>query len=558
MSVSALAAGNEAEKISRARIEAFINEAHLNTKQTWAQYYENTKDNYPAEIASKIKEFTDLNPKLNLPSIKLKAAQNTNGQQVPVIEIYDNGKTHTLQIIGESGKWAKLDGISLRESDIENPENGLLRLQTANIFFRNEANAYFAKHNVLPNQKLENLKADFSRFKGFPRMTPYLWSSLSMSQRKEFIKQIVAVWKAADAVTAKRNKSGKSRKTSLLENYLKHFLMTDAFADENAGPNYDQTKAKTVKDLEDFLASDPQLLASFKSRVWTPELDRKLVEFEVAAEQKSNDALNVCINTDSGDPQLNNQIACEEFHRALLINERFIAPLRDSACESPSHYIGMYLSGESDAARAEKDNANKQEIHPERDLLCACDDNGSKRVKFHETCEGAQASVAVVPSQPAVPVTPAPVINDEAPNAGSYPAAAPKKSSSSIWPLAIGGAGLGLLIGLLFFNGGKKKSAQASTTNNTVPASCPANKVGTAPNCSCAPCVPPQQIYNFVTCQCTNLPAGIICPNNEAAPNGDVSKCSKCSDGSYKTTQACPASPAPANNTNNSAVPVSQ
>jgi len=242
MSTSALAAGREAEKINHEYVQAFINETQLNHKQTWSEFYQKTKASYPQEISNKIKEFADLNPDLLLPEVKLKAAQNSNGKQTSVLEVFDHGKTHTIQLIGETDKWAKIDGITLRESDIENPANGLIRLQTSNIYLKNEADDYFAKHNVLPDPKVQTLKADFSRFNGFPRVTPQLWSSLSKSQRKEFIKQIADVWSKAAAVNSLKT-SGKIKKTSLLENYLKHFLLADALADDLSGPSYDGTKA---------------------------------------------------------------------------------------------------------------------------------------------------------------------------------------------------------------------------------------------------------------------------------------------------------------------------
>jgi hypothetical protein len=92
----------------------------------------------------------------------------------------------------------------------------------------------------------------------------------------------------------------------------------------------------------------------------------------------------------------------------------------------------------------------------------------------------------------------------------------------------------------LFFGKDKKKDRTTASASTAVAASCPANQIGTPPSCSCGPCTAPQQVYNFVTCQCTNVTTNVICPNNEMAPNGDSSKCQKCSDGTYKTTEPCP------------------
>jgi hypothetical protein len=395
MTTSTLAAGKEAERINQQEIQAYIQELHLNKKQNWSEFYENTKDYYPAEVAAKFQEFAKLNPGLQLPEVHLKSAQNTNGEQVPVLEIFTNGKTHSIQIIGEDEKWAKYDGIVLSKSDIENPANALTRLQTANINFRNEGNAYFAKHNVLSDQKAVALKSDLSRFAGFPRMTPQLWSTLTNSQRKDFIAQILNVWHYADLVNGSK-KTKKSVKTSLLQKFLERLILTNAFAEDSTGPSYENAQNKTRQDLEAFLSSDPKLLESFKSGVWTPELDNQLVKFEISAEQEANESIKICNDsvseTTMDSPEIQRS-ACEQFHQALLINEKFIAPMRATSCRSPAQYIGLYSNNDTAAVRAEKDQVNRSEIHPDKDFLCSCDANGSKKVKFNESCEAVKATV---------------------------------------------------------------------------------------------------------------------------------------------------------------------
>lgn len=560
MSFSTLATAKEAEKISRTQIENYINQTGLNKATTWADFFEKTKSSYPEDVAKKIQEFVNLNPNKTFPIVKLKSAQGTTGSSTPVLEVYDNGKTYTIQTMGEADKWAKINGITLQESDLENPANALIRLQTGNINFKKEADAFFTKHNLLPDQNVEEMKSNFSLFKSFPRMTPQLWATMTKTQRKDFLKQIESVWRAAEEVLNSNPQSKTEKKTSLLENYIKFFLVSEALADEPPTPLPAPTPAQpqpgppsapvpnasapvaptaqqqTISRLEEFLRSNPDLLRAYQSRTWSIELDRKLVEFEVSAERQAQSAIQSCLGTSTTymDNSQVQRTACEDFGRQLQISATVIAPLRATSCRAPARYIGSYQPNEArSAARDQKDSLNRHEINPTQEQLCSCEGT-STRVKFNEECPAAGSIASVQPTE------------------RTYSTDIPSRQNRSakkdnIWPLVIGGAAVGVLAGLLFFKKDKKKpTATATTANSSNPARCPANQVGSPPSCSCGPCTSPQRVYNFVTCQCTNVTNAVICPNNEVAPNGDVSKCLKCSDGTYKTTEPCP-SARPAN-----------
>ncbi len=77
-----------------------------------------------------------------------------------------------------------------------------------------------------------------------------------------------------------------------------------------------------------------------------------------------------------------------------------------------------------------------------------------------------------------------------------------------------------------------------------VPPACPAPFVGAPPSCACpaAPsyCALPQKMYDMSTCQCTDVPQPVICPNGQAAPSNDLMNCPKCLNGSYAPVGGCP------------------
>ena len=101
-----------------------------------------------------------------------------------------------------------------------------------------------------------------------------------------------------------------------------------------------------------------------------------------------------------------------------------------------------------------------------------------------------------------------------------------------------------------------KTSCGANQTQNPESCACTQNppaptcapKVGTPPNCVCPvsnTCTPGQQIYDQVTCQCTNVPQPVKCPNGSNAPNNNLNQCPKCLNGTPVPVGGCPVAPGP-------------
>lgn len=75
--------------------------------------------------------------------------------------------------------------------------------------------------------------------------------------------------------------------------------------------------------------------------------------------------------------------------------------------------------------------------------------------------------------------------------------------------------------------------------------SCAAPKVGNFPACACpapATCTPLPghvSIYNNETCQCTNTPEPVTCPDGSKAAGNKLENCPKCDHGGYKPVGGC-------------------
>ncbi len=129
---------------------------------------------------------------------------------------------------------------------------------------------------------------------------------------------------------------------------------------------------------------------------------------------------------------------------------------------------------------------------------------------------------------------------------------------SSLLPWVLGALGIVALVAL--FSKHKRPTppkppavcslaCSGNTTINPSACKCDQNppiqtcapKAGVYPVCFCAlasACVPGQQIYNMLTCQCDNVPQPVICADGSTALNFNKASCPKCTDGSYRSSSS--------------------
>ncbi|MGZ3692045.1 MAG: hypothetical protein ACXVAX_11110, partial [Pseudobdellovibrio sp.] len=213
------------------------------------------------------------------------------------------------------------------------------------------------------------------------------------------------------------------------------------------------------------------------------------------------------------------------------------------------------------------------------------------KVNFGQSCP-APVTPAVVPPKKTDPPKPAPASTCDKPKDisgfdydkcqcsdskklkqgkdGSY------ECEGSNWlPWVIGGVGIAVVLALLFRSNKSKAAtnvpgvctapktgvypncvcsnicAVSTTLNPTscscdpiiLPPSCAAPMVGLPPSCACPVnpnCAAPQKRYDLSTCQCTDVPQPVTCPNGSMPIGGDPVNCPKCVNGNYEPVGGCP------------------
>jgi hypothetical protein len=199
-------------RITQTQLKMMIVDLGLNKKMTYAQFWDRTKHLYPAQSYKEIEAYFKSQPSSVMPAFEVSYTQNSVGEKVPTLKVTDRGQTYNVQIIGELNEWARVNQVSLSESD-------LMRLKPA-----------IQKLNPTTT-KLEIYKKDFARFEGFPRMTPVLWKSLKPEDRAAYIVKMRLLWFEARRVlesapeasfkTDPRRKGTKPKKTSSMDEVLK-------------------------------------------------------------------------------------------------------------------------------------------------------------------------------------------------------------------------------------------------------------------------------------------------------------------------------------------------
>ncbi len=212
-------------RVTQDQIKTMLIDLGLNKKTTYAQFWDRTKHMYPAQVYSEVEAYFKVQPSAVMPAFEVTYTQATGGDKVPTIKVTDRGQTYNVEIIGELNEWARVNQVSLSESD-------LLRLKPA-------------IEKLSPGStKLETYRKDFSRFEGFPRMTPQSWRVMKPEERAAYIVKMRLLWFEARRVLEAGEPEAraipnqkKPKKTSSYEDYLKLFLGEDAQAAEPGSPS---------------------------------------------------------------------------------------------------------------------------------------------------------------------------------------------------------------------------------------------------------------------------------------------------------------------------------
>ena len=203
MVFSPVAYGLEAEKLSKAQLSAYVQEFGLDQKTTLGEFWQKSKAYYPGHMYKEIEAFVQQNKNVEMPQIEVSSSKSTDGAEVPVLQLTQNGKTNRIQFFSDKQKWAKVDNTALSAADLERPDDVYKRMVANDIKVKNQYDKLITQsqgqEKVLTADQLIQEK-DLARFTGFPRVNPVMWKSLSLEQRASYIIKMRFMYMSAQKV----------------------------------------------------------------------------------------------------------------------------------------------------------------------------------------------------------------------------------------------------------------------------------------------------------------------------------------------------------------------
>lgn len=212
MVFSPVAVGQEAQKLSQAQIAMAVKDLGLNrSNTTLGQVWDQYKQNMPEYMAKEFENYVKENRNMRMPVVTVDSVKSATGEEIPVVRFTHEGKTDTIQFFGQERKFITFNGVPLSENDMLNLRHAVDAVADTNPRTRVQHKAYKEeqKRKLVANKMIR----DLSRFKGFPRMTPQWWKSMTKEQRAGHIVAMRTLWQDARKVNAESYKKNKKSPT---------------------------------------------------------------------------------------------------------------------------------------------------------------------------------------------------------------------------------------------------------------------------------------------------------------------------------------------------------
>ncbi|MEQ1723771.1 MAG: hypothetical protein ABL930_11385, partial [Pseudobdellovibrio sp.] len=235
-----VAMGKEAEKLTKQNIQQTVKDLGLDKKITLGEFWEKSKSTIPGYVYKDLEAFVKENKNMLMPEVSIDSSKNTEGVEVPILRFTQGGKTQTVQMYGETDKWAKLNGVTLTARDLDRVEDAFKRIEGSDINLKKQGDKFRQNKSEIQNdnaehQQVDTYKKDFARFQGFPRVTPQMWKSLTKQERAGYIVKMRLMWMNARKVLATSEKNSvapakKSKPSAAIDNFYKVIFGEQTFA----------------------------------------------------------------------------------------------------------------------------------------------------------------------------------------------------------------------------------------------------------------------------------------------------------------------------------------
>jgi len=230
MSISPLAMGKQAENFKAAQMKQFVTELGLNRKTTAQEFWNKSKFYYPGFAYKDIEKAILKNPKQLMPIFEVKSTKNSNGDEIPTVYYTEGGKSYSVQFIGDSEKFLKINNVFISEKETENPKKMMQKVIQSENRLNQDLQKQTARFNFDQKDKAQR---PFRDFRGLPRFNKQLWGQMTLTQKAAYLVEMRLLNEKADQVRLAREKV-KPRKTSQLEISEKYQAFLQLFFGQEA------------------------------------------------------------------------------------------------------------------------------------------------------------------------------------------------------------------------------------------------------------------------------------------------------------------------------------
>lgn len=218
----------EAEKISKAQLEQFVQEFGLNKSMTVGEFYKKNKDQFPPRIQKMIEPLMTQFKNEAMPQFEVTQAKNSQGEMVATLRITGKDQLSSIQFLGEKGKFVKFDNTNLTLEDVANFDDMFAKLYFGDASHRKGMGDAYTSPKTMKKQTKTTAKAVVpAKFSGTPKITREMWKKMTPMERAQFMMNMRMLWSGAQDVLDAKELRKKGKKTSSLDKWNNFFSMLD-------------------------------------------------------------------------------------------------------------------------------------------------------------------------------------------------------------------------------------------------------------------------------------------------------------------------------------------
>lgn len=264
MTLAPVAMGEEAQKVSVAKMQEAVQAVGLDQKITLGEFYKKNKELFSPRVQKLIEPVVAKFKNEYMPQVNVMGANSTTGEQIPVVQFSKNNELINMQWYGEKEKMMKLQNVNISQIDTINFTDMFTRLLASDEKYQIQLGL------VNPKKKAAKVVPNFK----YPDVTKAEWNSMSAYDRANYIINLRLLWQDAKEVLKARDAGKSSKRSENIFQKNKHFY--SLFFTQEIEAAESKVKTVVVDDKKEYAAGESCIVAgyvaSYQGKVCSPKV----------------------------------------------------------------------------------------------------------------------------------------------------------------------------------------------------------------------------------------------------------------------------------------------